>query len=155
MVKVGEKVPQMSLRDQDGKDVKLSDFKGKILVLYFYPKDDTPGCTKEACSFRDSYQDIKSKDIEVVGVSFDNEESHKKFIKKYNLPFTLLIDSERGLAKKLDVYGKKSFMGRSFFGVKRMTFLIDKDGVIRHIFNNVKPEGHSQEVLEKIKELGI
>ena len=149
MVEAGEKAPDFSLKDAGGRTVKLSDFKGKKLVLYFYPKDDTPGCTKEACSFRDDFSKYKKAGIEILGVSLDDEQSHKKFAGKYDLPFTLLADTGKEVSRKYGVLGEKSFFGKKLFGVKRTTFLIDESGKIRQIFRDVKVEGHSKEILEK------
>ena len=151
MLKIGDKAPDFSLKDTDGNPVKLSDFKGKNLVLYFYPKDNTPGCTMEACSFRDNFSDYKKKGIIVFGVSKDDEKSHKKFIDKYKLPFTLLCDTTGEVCKKYDSYGKKKFMGREFIGILRKTFLIGKDGKIKQIIDKVSCNTHGQDVLEMFK----
>lgn len=118
------------------------------MVLYFYPKDDTPGCTKEACSFRDAFSDFKKRGIQVLGVSLDSEASHQKFTAKYKLPFTLLADTDHSIADAYGVYGEKKFMGRSYMGVKRMTFLIDEKGKVTKVFEKVKPEEHAREVLD-------
>lgn len=150
MVKVGKKAPDFSLADQNGIKHKLSDYQGKPVVLYFYPKDDTPGCTKEACSFRDSYVEFREAGIEVIGISVDDEESHEKFREKYNLPFTLLADTEQKVVEDYGVWVEKNNYGKKYWGTARMTFLIDKDGRIIHIFEKVKPEDHAQEVLEKL-----
>jgi peroxiredoxin Q/BCP len=150
MVKVGKKAPDFSLADQNGIKHKLSDYQGKPVVLYFYPKDDTPGCTKEACSFRDSYAEFREAGIEVIGISVDDEESHEKFREKYNLPFTLLADTEQKVVEDYGVWVEKNNYGKKYWGTARMTFLIDKDGRIIHIFEKVKPEDHAQEVLEKL-----
>ena len=131
----------------DGKQVRLRDFKGKNVVLYFYPKDDTPGCTKEACAFRDSFGKFRKRGIEVLGVSLDSEKSHQKFAKKFDLPFRLLADTDRALAEKYGTYGEKKFMGRKYMGVHRMTFLIDEKGKIKKIYEKVKPDDHAEEVL--------
>ncbi len=153
--KVGSKAPSFALPDQSGRDVSLSDFKGKTIVLYFYPKDDTPGCTIEACAFRDDNSKLKRVGAEILGVSVDNEISHQKFIKKYELNFNLLADTKKEVVKKYGVYGDKSFMGKIFKGVRRTTFLISPNGKIAYIWESVKPAGHSKEVLEKIKELNL
>ena len=148
MVKEGKAAPAFTATNTDGATVKLKDLRGQKVVLYFYPKDDTPGCTKEACSFRDSFAAFKKKGIEVLGISPDSEASHKKFTAKYKLPFTLLADANHAIADAYGVYGEKKFMGRTYMGVKRMTFLIDENGKIKKIFEKVKPDQHAQEVLE-------
>ena len=147
-LKEGDKAPDFTVNDSQGKRLRLKDLRGKKVVLYFYPKDDTPGCTKEACSFRDSFAQFKKCDIEVLGVSLDSEKSHQKFIKKYDLPFRLLVDSERAIADSYGTFGEKKFMGRTYMGIHRMTFLIDEKGKIKKIFSKVKPEEHAAEVLE-------
>ena len=151
MLKEGDKAPDFKVRDADGNLVKLSAFRGQKVVLYFYPKDDTPGCTREACSFRDSHSKLTRRGIKVLGVSLDSEASHKKFAAKYDLPFTLLSDPERSVSEAYGTYGEKKFMGRTYMGLHRMTFLIDEKGRIKKIFNKVKPEGHADEVLEAFK----
>jgi thioredoxin-dependent peroxiredoxin len=135
-----------------GQVVRLEDFRGRPVVLYFYPKDDTPGCTKEACSFRDAFSKYKKQGITVLGVSPDSEASHKKFIAKYKLPFTLLADTDHSIADAYGVYGEKKFMGRKYMGVYRTTFLIDEKGKIKRIFEKVKPEEHAAEVLGAFSE---
>ena len=147
-IKEGDKAPDFTATDGDGKTVRLKDFRGKKVVLYFYPKDDTPGCTKEACAFRDSYSKFRRRGIEVLGVSLDSEKSHQKFAKKYDLPFHLLADTDRAVSDKYGTYGEKKFMGRTYMGNHRMTFLIDEKGKIKKIFSKVKPEEHAEEVLE-------
>ena len=146
-LKEGDKAPDFAVNDGEGKTVRLKDLKGKKFVLYFYPKDDTPGCTKEACSFRDSWSKFKRRGIEVFGVSLDSEKSHQKFTEKYSLPFRLLADTDRKLSESFGTYGKKKFMGREYMGNHRMTFLIDEKGKIKKIFEKVKPEDHAEEVL--------
>ena len=148
----GDKAPDFSAETNGGGSVKLADFKGKNVILYFYPKDDTPGCTKEACSFRDSFAKFKKRGIEVLGVSFDSEAKHKKFAQKYDLPFRLLADTDRAIAEGFGTYGEKKFMGRTYMGIHRMTFLIDEKGKIKKIFNKVKPEDHAAEVLAAFSE---
>ena len=148
MIEPGKKVPAFTLKDQNGKSHSLTDYAGRPVVLYFYPKDDTPGCTKEACSFRDGFAPFKKQGIRVLGVSPDSEASHKKFITKYKLPFTLLADTDRSIAEAYGVWGEKKFMGRTYMGVHRTTFLIDEKGKIKKIFDKVKPEDHAREVLE-------
>lgn len=144
----GNKAPEFTTTDGEGKSVRLKDFRGKKVVLYFYPKDDTPGCTKEACAFRDSHAKFRKRGIEVLGVSLDSEKSHQKFTAKYDLPFRLLADTDRAICERYGTYGEKKFMGRKYMGVHRMTFLIDEKGKIKKIFSKVKPEVHADEVLE-------
>ena len=151
-LKEGDKAPDFTVRDGEGQTVRLRDLRGKKVVLYFYPKDDTPGCTKEACSFRDSFAKFKKRDIEVLGVSFDSEAKHKKFAQKFDLPFRLLADTDRSIAESFGTYGEKKFMGRTYMGIHRMTFLIDEKGKIKKIFNKVKPEEHAKEVLAAFDE---
>jgi peroxiredoxin Q/BCP len=148
MLKEGTTAPAFKTTDQNGESVSLKELRGRKVVLYFYPKDDTPGCTKEACSFRDAYSRFKKKDITVLGVSPDKEAAHKKFVTKYQLPFTLLADTDHSIAEAYGVWGEKKFMGRTYLGVHRTTFLIDEKGKIRKIFEKVKPEDHASEVLE-------
>jgi peroxiredoxin Q/BCP len=148
MLKEGTAAPNFTANNGDGETVRLKELRGKKVVLYFYPKDDTPGCTKEACSFRDAFADFKKRGIEVLGVSVDSEASHKKFAAKYKLPFTLLADPGHSIADAYGVYGEKKFMGRTYMGVKRITFLIDEKGKIKKIFEKVKPEEHAREVLD-------
>jgi len=150
-LKEGDKAPDFAVPDAEGKMVRLKDLRGKKVVLYFYPKDDTPGCTKEACSFRDSFATFKRRGIEVLGVSLDNERSHQKFAQKYSLPFRLLADTDRAVSEAYGTYGEKKFMGRTYMGNNRMTFLIDEKGKIKKIFSKVKPEDHSEEVLQAFK----
>jgi peroxiredoxin Q/BCP len=147
MLKEGSKAPDFSAKNSNGETVKLKDLRGRKVVLYFYPKDDTPGCTKEACSFRDAFSEFKKRGIEILGVSVDSEASHQKFTAKYKLPFTLLSDKDHSIADAYGVYGEKKFMGRTYMGVKRMTFLIDEKGKIKKVFEKVKPEEHATDVL--------
>jgi peroxiredoxin Q/BCP len=151
-LKEGGKAPEFAAPDQDGNVVRLKDLRGKKVVLYFYPKDDTPGCTKEACAFRDAWGKFKRRGIEVLGVSLDSEKSHQKFINKYDLPFRLLADSDRKLSESYGTYGEKKFMGRAYMGNHRMTFLIDEKGRLKKIFSKVKPEDHAEEVLAAFDE---
>jgi thioredoxin-dependent peroxiredoxin len=148
MLKEGSTAPAFKTNDANGESIALKDLRGQKVVLYFYPKDDTPGCTKEACSFRDAFAKFKKKGIAVLGVSPDNEKSHLKFATKYELPFTLLADTDRAIAEAYGVWGEKKFMGRKYMGVHRTTFLIDEKGKIKKIFEKVKPEDHANEVLE-------
>lgn len=148
MLNEGDIAPDFTTKDQNGNAVKLSDFKGKRVVLYFYPKDDTPGCTKEACSLRDSFDVFEEKGIKILGVSTDDEKSHQKFITKYNLPFDLLADTEKEIVEAYGVWGEKNMYGKKYFGINRTTFLIDEDGRIVKIFKKVKVDEHADEVLE-------
>jgi len=152
MLKEGSTAPPFTTTDGEGNTVRLKDFRGQKVALYFYPKDDTPGCTKEACSFRDSFSAFKKKGIQVLGISTDNEKSHQKFATKYKLPFTLLTDTDHAVAESYGAYGRKEFMGREYMGVHRMTFLIDEKGKISKIFAKVKPDNHATEVLEAFRD---
>ena len=145
--------PLFRLPDQNGKEHALVDYKGKWILLYFYPKDDTPGCTKEACTIRDSFPDFKKLKIAVLGVSVDSVQSHKKFEKKYKLPFVLLSDKVKDVVKKYGVWGKKKFMGRVYEGTLRTSFLIDPRGKIAKIYEDVNPVAHAAEVLADLKKL--
>jgi peroxiredoxin Q/BCP len=147
MLKEGDKAPAFKSVNQDGKAVKLSDFKGKRLALYFYPKDDTPGCTKEACSFRDADAVYREKGITVLGVSIDDEKKHQKFISKYQLPFDLLADTDKSIVEAYGVWGEKSMYGKKYMGIFRKTFLIDEKGKIVKIFDKVDVAKHADEVL--------
>lgn len=149
-LKVGQPAPDFELPDQNGDMHKLSDERGKWVLLYFYPKDDTPGCTKEACAIRDNFPDFKKVKAAVLGVSVDSVKSHKKFSEKYKLPFTLLADEEKEVVKLYGVWGKKKFMGREYDGTLRTSFLIDPEGAIAKIYENVKPATHAGEVLADI-----
>jgi len=148
MLKEGEKAPDFATRDTDGNEVRLSDFRGRKVMLYFYPKDDTPGCTRQACSIRDAYSEFEERGIKVLGVSLDDQASHRKFADKYELPFTLLADTDHAVADAYGVYGEKEFMGKKYLGVDRKTFLIDEQGRIKKVFNKVNVEEHADEVLE-------
>ncbi len=147
LLKEGDLAPEFVANDQNGNEIKLSDFRGSKIVLYFYPKDDTPGCTKEACSFRDANDIYAEKGIKVFGVSTDSEKSHQKFISKYNLPFTLLADTDKKIVEDYGVYGEKSLYGRKYMGVNRITYLIDESGKIVKVFKKVNVSEHAQEVL--------
>ncbi len=151
MVNLGEKAPNFELNDSFNNKINLLDFKGKYIVLYFYPKDNTPGCTAEACSFRDNYNLYKKEGIIVIGISKDDEKSHKKFLEKYNLPFILLADTEKKVCKLYNVWGKKKFMGREFDGIIRTTFIIDKAGNIKYILKDVDCKKHAEDVIKIIK----
>lgn len=152
MLEVGKKAPDFILPDQDGKNVSLKDFKGKKIILYFYPKDNTSGCTKEACSFRDDFPKFKKTDAVILGVSPDSVSSHKKFAEKFNLPFTLLSDEEKKVLELYNVWKEKSMYGKKYMGVERTTYIIDETGKIKKIFNKVKVDGHNLEVMEALKD---
>lgn len=152
-LKAGDKAPSFTLPDQDGKNRKLSEYRGQWVLLYFYPKDDTPGCTKEACTIRDNFTAFKKLKIAVLGVSADSVIKHKKFADKYDLPFTLLSDEEKGMLNEYGVWGKKKFMGREYMGINRQSFLIDPSGKIAKVYEKVKPTDHADEVLADLKEL--
>ena len=150
LLSVGDKAPAFRTTDQDGKPVQLSDFKGRKVVLYFYPKDDTPGCTKEACNFRDAFPKLRRQKVEVLGVSVDDEKSHRKFADKFSLPFTLLADTDRKIVNDYGVWGEKSLYGRKYMGTNRVTYLIDEKGRIAAVWPKVKVDDHVDEVLEAI-----
>jgi peroxiredoxin Q/BCP len=152
MLNEGDIAPDFTARDEKGNEVKLADFRGERIALYFYPKDDTPGCTKQACSLRDSYADLTDKNIKVLGVSLDDEASHQKFIGKFNLPFTLLADTDRKLSESYGVYGEKNMYGKKYMGVSRTTFLIDEAGKIKKIINKPNVEQHADEVIKAFEE---
>ena len=147
MVKVGDRAPDFKLSTVGGAPIRLSDQKGKKIVLYFYPKDDTPGCTREACSFQKNLTHIKKKGAIVLGVNADSVDSHVKFAKKYNLGFPLLSDESKEICKSYGVWKEKSLYGRKFMGIERTTFVIDEKGIIRHIFPKVKVDGHANEII--------
>jgi thioredoxin-dependent peroxiredoxin len=153
MLKEGEKAPAFKLPSVEGGDVSLKDFAGKTVVLYFYPKDDTPGCTREACAFRDSQAALKKAGAVVLGVSPDSVESHHKFRAKYKLNFPLLADADKSVAKKYGAYGEKVMYGKKVTGMIRSTFVIGGDGVVRKVFPRVKVDGHSDKVLEVVSSL--
>ncbi|RZK59482.1 MAG: thioredoxin-dependent thiol peroxidase [Pedobacter sp.] len=151
ILKQGDKAPAFTSKDQDGKTVSLSQFKGQKVVLYFYPKDDTPGCTTEACDFRDNYQGLKAKGIEVLGVSIDDEKSHQKFINKHSLPFTLLADTDKTIVEAYGVWGEKNMYGKKYMGTHRTTFVIDENGNIARVINKVDSKAPTAQVLELLK----
>jgi peroxiredoxin Q/BCP len=151
MLKLKSKAPAFLLPDQEGTTHALKDYLGKWVALYFYPKDDTPGCTKEACSFRDNYPKLKRAGIVVLGVSTDPVKKHAKFAEKYALPFTLLADEEKTVVEKYGVWGMKKFMGREYMGTMRTTFLIDPTGKIAKIYENVNPDAHAEAILADVK----
>ena len=144
----GTIAPDFTAKDQNGKTVSLSDFIGKTVILYFYPKDDTPGCTAEACDFRDNYQSLIAKGFEVIGVSTDDEKSHKKFVTKHNLPFPLIADTDHSIVEAYGVWGEKNMYGKKYMGTLRTTFIIDADGVITHVIDKVDTKASSQQVLD-------
>lgn len=146
-LKPGDKAPQFESRDQDGSPVTLADFKGSKLVIYFYPKDSTPGCTSQACNLRDNYEVLLKNGYKVLGVSADSEKSHKKFIEKHDLPFPLLADTEKEVLKAFGVWGPKKFMGRTFDGIHRTTFLIDENGVISEVIGKVDTKNHTAQII--------
>jgi peroxiredoxin Q/BCP len=149
-LKVGQKAPDFTVMDDKGEKVKLADLKGKKVVLYFYPKDDTPGCTKEACAFRDGLDKIKKRGAVVLGVSADSVESHKKFKSKFDLNFPLLADSDKKMIEAYGVWKEKSMYGKRYMGIERTTFVIDENGKIAHIFPKVKVDQHYDEVLKAL-----
>ncbi|HLD50528.1 MAG TPA: thioredoxin-dependent thiol peroxidase [bacterium] len=151
----GKPAPDFSLPSSEGREISLADFKNKKkVVLYFYPKDDTPGCTKEACDLRDAIKKVEREDAVVLGLSKDGLASHGAFIKKYKIPFTLLSDESKGTIKKYGVWKEKSLYGKKFMGVERTTVVIDKKGIVRRIFSKVKVDGHAQEILETLAGIG-
>ncbi|MEJ7780668.1 MAG: thioredoxin-dependent thiol peroxidase [Daejeonella sp.] len=147
----GQKAPDFTAKDQNGKNISLSDFSGKDVILYFYPKDDTPGCTAEACSFRDNYQSLLSRGFEVIGVSTDDEQSHQKFITKYNLPFPLISDTDRNIVESYGVWVEKNMYGKKYMGVARNTFIIDKEGMIKKIIKKVDTANSSAQIIDLLK----
>ncbi len=149
-LKPGDKAPDFQARNQDNKEISLDDFHGKKLILYFYPKDNTPGCTAEACNLNDNYSELTDKGFEVVGVSPDGFESHQKFIAKYNLAFNLIADPDKEIINKYGVWGEKNMYGKKSMGLLRTTFVIDEEGKIQHIFKRVKTKDHTNQILEKI-----
>jgi peroxiredoxin Q/BCP len=147
-LKEGDKAPDFTAKNQNGETTSLSDFLGKTVILYFYPKDDTPGCTAEACDFRDNYQSLLSQGFQVIGVSTDDEKSHKKFESKYNLPFPLIADHEKNIVEAYGVWVEKNMYGKTYMGTARTTFLIGPDGLIKHVINKVDTKNSSQQILD-------
>ncbi len=145
----GDPAPDFNARDQDGNAIALSDFKGKKLVLYFYPKDDTPGCTAQACDLRDNYQHMLAKGYAVVGVSVDDEKSHRKFIEKYKLPFPLIADTDHAVVDAYGMWVEKNMYGRKYMGTARTTFVIDEEGKIEEIISKVKTKAHTEQILNQ------
>lgn len=152
-LKVGDKAPAFKLKNQDGGTISLNDLKGKPVVLYFYPKDNTSGCTKEACNFRDEFPKFRKIKAEIIGVSADSVESHKKFADKYKLPFNLLSDEKKEVLEKYGVWQEKSMYGKKYMGIVRTTFVIGSDGKIKKIFPKVKVDNHNKEVMEALKKI--
>jgi peroxiredoxin Q/BCP len=150
--KVGDKIENFTLKDQDGNDVSLTDFKGKPVVMFFYPRADTPGCTIEACGFRDHFKKLQKAGVVVLGVSRDTVKAQKKFAEKHDLNYPLLADAEMTLIKRFDLLKNKTMYGKPVTGVERTTFLIGPNGKLLHVFQNVKPEGHAEEVLKLLKQ---
>ena len=152
-LKIGQNAPEFSLPDEDGKIHSFLEHRGRWILLYFYPKDDTPGCIKEACTLRDNFPKFRKLNVEVIGISADSSKSHKKFAEKYELPFILMSDEKKVILKKYGVWGEKKFMGHEFMGILRTSFLINPKGQIVKIYENVKPDGHAEEVLNDLKAL--
>ncbi len=152
ILQAGVPAPPISAKDQDGKLVTLEEYRGRKVVLYFYPKDDTQGCTKEACAFRDNFPKFNTIGVEVLGVSVDDERKHKKFVEKYNLPFRLVSDSDKSIVEAYGVWGLKKFMGREYMGTSRVTYLIDEQGVIEYVWPKVSPEKHADELLAYLQQ---
>ncbi|UKN03405.1 thioredoxin-dependent thiol peroxidase [Paracrocinitomix mangrovi] len=150
-LKVGDKAPNFSAPDENGNIISLSDFKGKKLILYFYPKDNTPGCTAESCNLRDNYKAMQKQGYEILGVSADTEQKHQNFIEKYDLPFHLLADTDKKVINDYGVWGPKKFMGRTFDGIHRTTFVINEKGVIDEVFTKVKTKEHAEQIMEQAK----
>jgi thioredoxin-dependent peroxiredoxin len=148
---IGDKAPDFTAKDQNGRTVSLSDFKGMNVILYFYPKDDTPGCTAEACDFRDNYQSMVSRGFEVIGISTDDEKSHKKFETKYNLPFTLIADEDKSIVEAYGVWVEKNMYGKKYMGTARKTFIIKADGTIDKIIDKVDTQNSSRQVMDTFK----
>ncbi len=152
-IQIGKKVPEFVVFDEKGVGQTPRNYRGKWLLVYFYPKDDTPGCTKEACAIRDVWGDFKKGEIAVLGVSVQGVKSHQKFVEKYQLPFPLLVDEDHKMAEMFGVWREKKFMGRTYMGVERMSFLVDPKGKIAKIYEKVKPEVHASEILADVREL--
>lgn len=147
-LKIGDPAPDFTVNDQNGQPVRLSDYRGKKVILYFYPKDDTSGCTAQACNLRDNYANLRQAGYEVIGVSVDNEKSHQKFIGKYDLPFTLLADTDKQVVEAYDVWKEKSMYGRKYMGTLRTTFVIDEQGIITDIIDKVDIKKHTEQILK-------
>jgi peroxiredoxin Q/BCP len=154
LLAVGTPAPEFTTTDQDGKTRSLSDFKGQKVILYFYPKDNTPGCTKEACGFRDHFNEFRRLSVEILGVSVDGEKAHRSFAQKYALPFTLLADTDKRLVEMYGVWGEKKLYGKTYMGTNRVTYLIDEAGIIMAVFPSVKPDKHPEEILAVLQGKG-
>jgi peroxiredoxin Q/BCP len=152
ILEAGVRAPAISAKDQDGKLVTLEEYRGRKVVLYFYPKDDTPGCTREACAFRDNFPKFNTAGVEVLGVSIDNESKHKKFSEKYELPFRLVSDPDKKIVEAYGVWGLKKFMGREYMGTSRVTYLINEEGVIEKVWPKVTPDKHAEELLNYLQQ---
>jgi len=152
-MEIGDKIPEILGRDANGKEIKASDYLGKKFALYFYPKDNTPGCTSQACSLKEGYNDLLSAGLEVIGVSVDDEKSHQKFITKYELPFPLIADTDKKLVEAFGVWGEKKMYGRTYFGTYRTTFIIDEEGKVEHIITpkSIKVKEHAAQLLKLVK----
>jgi len=150
-LKIGDKAPEINAKDQNGIPISLKDFIGKKVIVYFYPKDDTPGCTAEACNLRDNYEQLISTGFKIIGISADDEKKHQKFSDKYHLPFPLIPDTEKKIINAYGVWGPKKFMGRTFDGINRTTFVVSEDGKIEKIFSKVDTKNHTQQILEEYK----
>ncbi|MCC0643175.1 MULTISPECIES: thioredoxin-dependent thiol peroxidase [unclassified Clostridioides] len=151
MLSIGTKAPEFTLEDKDGNEVSMSDFKGKKVVIYFYPKDNTPGCTRQACAFRNAYEGFKNNDIPVIGISKDSIKSHQKFAEKHELPFILLSDPDLIAIKAFDVWKEKKMYGKTALGVVRATYIVDESGIIEKVFEKAKPDTNAQEILEYLE----
>ncbi|MDI6218492.1 thioredoxin-dependent thiol peroxidase [Clostridioides difficile] len=151
MLSIGTKAPEFTLEDKDGNKVSMSDFKGKKVVVYFYPKDNTPGCTRQACAFRNAYDGFKKEDIQVIGIGKDSIKSHQKFAEKHELPFILLSDPDLVAIKAFDVWKEKKMYGKTALGVVRATYIIDENGIIEKVFEKAKPDTNAQEILEYLE----
>lgn len=151
MLSIGTKAPEFTLEDKDGNKVSMSDFKGKKVVIYFYPKDNTPGCTRQACAFRNAYDGFKKDDVQVIGISKDSIKSHQKFAEKHELPFILLSDPDLVAIKAFDVWKEKKMYGKTALGVVRATYIIDENGIIEKVFEKAKPDTNAQEILEYLE----
>ncbi len=145
---IKDKAPDFTGKNQNGETLSLKNFKGKKVIIYFYPKDDTPGCTAESCNLRDNYQVLQKKGYEVIGISNDDETSHKKFVKKYELPFNLIADTDKKIVNDYGVYGEKTFLGITRMGIKRTTFVVDEEGFIEEIITDVKTKDHTEQILD-------
>lgn len=149
-LKEGDKAPEFEGVNQDGKKISLGDYKGKKLIIYFYPKDNTPGCTAQACNLRDNYKAMQKQGYEILGVSADTEKKHQNFIAKYDLPFDLIADTEKEMIKAYSVWGPKKFMGKKYDGIHRTTFVINEEGIIDEVISKVKTKTHSEQIMESV-----